>query len=214
MLLSTAHFPPVQYLCKIIDLDSLYLEAQENYQKQSYRNRFRIYGANGPITLSIPIHKSRPLGTPIKEVTIDSSHRWKSVHHRAIQSCYRHSPFYEFYYDDFKAYWEKDWKYLYDLNLHILRTVLHVLELDIEIFETKEFTELVGNMKHDFRGRIHPKKSWNMDPEFKAMEYTQNFSDRYGFQANLSILDLIFQTGPDAVNVLRGSKKSPSPANL
>ena len=205
MLLSTAHFPPLQYISKIVNADSFYLESKENYQKQSYRNRHIIFGANGPITLSIPIVKGRTPGSPIKEVKIDSTDRWRSIHQRAIESSYRHSPFYEFYYDDLRVFWEKDWKFLYDLNLEILICILELLELDINILETSSFSREVEESGTDYRQRIHPKKPWQDDPEFISVEYTQNFSDRHGFIANLSIIDLIFQTGPEAVGILKKS---------
>jgi len=208
MLLSTAHFPPIQYFCKVIDQESFFIESKENYQKQSYRNRFNIFGANGPITLSVPIEKGRSPGYQIREAKIDKSIDWQKIHQKSIQSAYRHSPFYEFYYDDFKTYWEMPVKYLFDLNLNILMKVFEVLELSTDIRETDDFHKKYPHDFNDFRELIHPKVLWSEDTDFIPREYIQNFSDRHGFQANLSILDLIFQTGPDAKNIIRKSKRS------
>ncbi len=207
MLLSTAHFPPIQYFSKIIDLDKFFLESKENYQKQSYRNRFIIYAANGPVSLYIPILKGRTPGQLITEMKIDSSTGWRKVHMKTIQSAYQHSPFYEFFIDDFKPFWEKDWKYLYDLNLEILHTLLDIMDLQIRIEETNVYDSSLDIGEIDLRSLIHPKVDWRNDSSFSPDPYTQNFFDKFGFQANLSIVDLIFQTGPDAVRIIKQSKK-------
>ncbi len=203
MLLSTAHFPPIQFFSKIIDLDSFHLESKEHYQSRSYRNRFIVSGANGPIRLSIPILKSLPTELLIKEVKIDPSKQWRKIHQKTIKSAYRHSPFYEYFIDEFQPYWEKSWKYLYDFNLDILNTIIKILELDIDIIETTEYIEKPACKQTDLRDAIHPKLNWENDTEFKPKQYTQNFSDRYDFIPNLSIIDLIFQAGPDAVNIIK-----------
>ena len=205
MLLSVAHFPPIHYFTKVVDLDSFFIESKEHYQKQSYRNRFRIFAANGPLDLSIPIIRGRTPGQLIREVKVDSAYSWQRNHLKTIQAAYRHSPFYEFYFDEFQPYWEKKWTFLYDLNLHIMFTLLDLLELNIEIIETTDYQDILPEGKPDYRELIHPKRPWEEDPQFRPWQYTQNFSDRHGFQANLSIIDLIFQCGPEAVNVLRES---------
>ena len=205
MLLSTAYFPPIQFFTKIVDQKSFYLESNESYQKQSYRNRFFVYGANGPIRLNIPVVKGRSLGKPIKEVKMDYSEAWNKTHMKTIKSAYSHSPYYEFYIDDFMPFWEKKWVYLYDLNLEIIHVVLDALDLNIKVLETETYTPKDDNNSQDFRKLIHPKVDWKDDPGFIPEHYTQNFSDKHGFQANLSIIDLIFQTGSEAESILRKS---------
>lgn len=205
MLLSTAYFPPIQFFTRIIDEDSFHLETNENYQKQSYRNRFFVYGANGPIRLNIPVVKGRSLGKPIKEVKMDYSETWNKTHMKTIKSAYSHSPYYEFYIDDFIPFWEKRWTYLYDLNLEIIYVILNSLDLNISVLETETYTKISGDQSLDLRKLIHPKVDWKYDPGFTPEPYTQNFSGKHGFQANLSIIDLIFQTGPEAVSILRKS---------
>ncbi len=203
MLLSTAHFPPIQYFCKIINLKEFAIESCENLQKQSYRNRHKVLAANGPIDLTVPLHKGRSPGQLIKDVRLDYSESWNKTHRKTILSAYNHSPFYEYYIDDILPYWEKQWKYLYDYNYEILMTLFDLLDLNIRILDTTEYTAPISN--NDLRILIHPKKSLDLDTEFKPQVYTQNFSDRHGFFANLSILDLLFQTGPEAVKIIKDS---------
>ena len=211
MLLSTAHFPPIQYLSKIIDLNEFSIESCENYQKRSYRNRFRVSGANGPIDLSIPLLKGRSLNQAIRDVRLDYSEAWNQVHRKTILSAYKHSPYYEFYIDDFLVFWEKEWTYLYELNMEILLVLFKILELDINIKETKDFQKPDSQL--DLRYLIHPKNDFHLDPDFTPFEFTQNFSDRRDFIPNLSILDLLFQAGPDTSRIIRESKRIPPPAN-
>ena len=203
MLLSTAHFPPIQYFCKIIYLNEFHIESCENLQKQSYRNRHRILAANGLIDLTVPLHKGRSPGQLIKDVKLDYSESWNKTHRKTILSAYNHSPFYEYYIDDILPFWEKKWNFLFDYNYEILLTLLDILDLNIRILETSEYAAPLGN--NDLRILIRPKKSLDMDTHFSPQVYTQNFSDRHGFLPNLSILDLLFQTGPDAVRILKES---------
>lgn len=205
MLLSTAHFPPIQYFTKIIRHDSLIIEACENYQRQSYRNRFRILAANGPVDLSVPVVKGHSSGMPVKSVRIDYSENWQRIHFKTIESAYRHSPFYEFYIDDFLSFWEKQQTFLYDLNLNILNTLVKVLDLDLTIRETREYLPESAGLTEDYRNSIHPKKEWTEDISFSPSPYIQNFPDRFGFIPNLSIIDLIFQAGPEAGTIIRKS---------
>ena len=206
MLLSTAHFPPVQYFCKIIDLKQVFIEAHDSYQRQSYRNRFRVLGANGPLYLSSPLVKGRSSGQSIKEVKLDYSESWNVNHFKTIRSAYKHSPFYEYYMDDLMQFWEKERTFLFDLNMEIMATLFELLDVSIELKETEDFMEFNEENKSDFRNIIHPKRGWHNDPNFSPQPYTQSFTVRYGFVPNLSILDLLFQKGPEAVSVIKESR--------
>lgn len=205
MLLSTALFPPIQFFSKIIDQDGFSLESRENYQERSYRNRYVVSGANGPIRLSVPIVKGKPTERLIKDVKIDQSDNWCKIHLKTVQSAYKHSPYYDFYFDELHQFWEKKWKYLFEYNLEILEVLLDIMDLDIKISETSEYQVNPIDSQFDFREHIHPKLSWEKDPDFHPQVYTQNFSDRREFIPNLSIIDLIFQVGPDASRIIRNS---------
>ena len=204
MLLSTAHFPPIQYFSKIIDSGELILEARENYQRQSYRNRFIILGANGTISLSVPVIKGHSPGQPVKDVKIDYSGPWQRIHFKTLFSAYSHSPFFEFYIDDLSRFWKDKWSFLYDLNLAALESVIEILGIETSIIESDKFTS-PDDLEFDYREIIHPKCGLDQDPFFKPFPYTQNFSDRHGFIPNLSIIDLLFQAGPESLSIIKKS---------
>ena len=191
MLLSTAHFPPVQYFCKIIDLKQVFIESHDSYQRQSYRNRFRVLGANGPLDLSIPLAKGRSSSQAIKEVKLDYSESWNVIHYKTIRSAYNHSPFYEYYMDDLMQFWEKKRTFLFDFNMEIMSTLFELLDVNIELKETDKFMEFKVENKSDFRNIIHPKKGWLDDPDFSPQPYTQSFAVRYGFVPRSEGYDLV-----------------------
>ncbi len=197
MLLSSTYFPPVQYFSKIASHAEITIEACENYQKQSYRNRCNITSANGIILLAIPIQKGSSPRQLIKDVKISYETDWQRIHSRSIMSAYRHSPFYEFFFDEFTFVWEKKENYLFDLNFKILRKLIELSGFpELVIQESKEFLVFPDD-KPDWRKIIHPKIELEKDESFRSISYEQVFNDRYGFQPNLSILDTLFQLGPE-----------------
>lgn len=203
MLLSIAYFPPVQYFTKLIENSNITLEVCENYQKQSYRNRCNIYGANGIITLIVPILKGRSLRLPLKEMRISYEMKWQKQHFKSIESAYINSPYFEFYIDDLRFIWSKEFKYLFDLNYEILSVLIKLIDIqNVILNETSSYVEKITDMP-DFRYSIHPKVSYKSDPSFIPQYYQQVFSERFGFQANLSILDLLFQKGPETLAFLQ-----------
>ncbi len=207
ILLSVTYNGPVQYFTKFILYDEIWLEAHENYTRQNYRNRCNIYGANGKLPLTIPVITSEKHKTLIKDIRIDNTKNWQKLHWKGIESAYRTSPFYEFIIDDFQPFFSKRFEFLFDLNMEILMKILAILELNPKIILTDRFL-FPGTIEiADMRDSIHPKKPFQSDVLFKPMDYRQVFSDKHGFLANLSIIDLIFNTGPEAVEILRESSK-------
>jgi hypothetical protein len=179
------------------------VEKFENYQKQSYRNRCYIYGANGKQCLTIPVKKQHGEKTPITEVEIDYTYNWQTVHLKSIESAYRLSAFYEYYSDDFKAFYQQDTPLLFEWNNNLLQFVLQVIGIPILPEMTTSYNSIRENCL-DFRNTIHPKpRLMQPDPAFSAIPYQQVFQERYGFMPNLSIVDLLFNEGPVAVEVLR-----------
>jgi hypothetical protein len=189
--LTTAYLGPVEYFDLMIRSDLVYLEACENYEKQSWRNRFRILSANGPIELSIPIIKGSSPKQPIRDVRIDNDQNWQKIHFRSIESAYRHSPYYEYLIDEFRFLWESKQVYLFDYNKIAIDTVLRLLKSKATIKLTEEFQVpgYYGTM--DYRYWIHPKVK-KQGTGFEPVPYHQVFSDRFGFVQNLSILDWLF----------------------
>ena len=204
--LSTAYFPPLQYISKFL-AGSVTIEAHESYRKQSYRNRCKILAANGPMALTVPVAKWHGERMPIAEVQIDYDKPWQNNHLKSIESAYKSSPFYDYYIDDFMPFFENRYERLFDYNQQILEVILKTLGIKPSIDYTTDFDKTIEG-KADLRYSISPKESQQQpDPYFTPVEYYQVFADRHGFTPNLSILDLLFNEGPMAKSILEQSIK-------
>ncbi len=197
ILLSTAYLPPIEYFSCILRADEVYVEKEENYVKQSYRNRCYILSAHGPHLLSVPVYLGSLHKTPLKEIRIDYSKRWQQVHLRAITAAYGSSPFFQFYFEYFEKVISKKIEFLLDLNMELTESVLKMLDIKIKLHYTAKFEPARGS-ENDLRYRISPKES----SLFACKEYLQVFKTGDHFAGGLSIIDLIFNTGPDAVDYL------------
>lgn len=200
ILLSTAYLAPIQYFLLIANAEKVIIESNENYTKQSYRNRCEIYGANGKLPLSIPIKKSNSIKTHIKDIQIDYSTSWQRLHWISIESAYLSSPFFEYYMDEFHPFYEKNFKFLFDYNLELFNHVISILDIDTKITLTNDFIPLDTDNEDDYRFSINPKR--NSSLPFNSHKYMQVFNDKHGFIPNLSILDLICNEGPNAESFL------------
>ncbi len=196
-LFTTAYFAPLSYYVHWVSAQGIYIEMQDNYQKQTYRNRCYIYGANGKLMLNIPVEHAKGKRLQTKDVRICNQQDWQKTHWKSICTAYMSSPYFEFYEDDLYPFFRKKEKYLIDLNFKINQLVCSILEIEMSAQKTCKYIEHPQNIL-DLREVIHPKKELNM--EFKA--YTQVFSNKYGFIPNLSILDLIFCEGNNAMSYL------------
>ena len=205
VLLGTSYFGPIQYFTKFLLSPRRIIERFDHYTKQTYRNRCNIYGANGILSLSVPVQKGAEHKSYVRDVRIDYAKKWRKLHWKGIESAYRHSPFFEFYMDDIQAFLEKKHEFLLDLNLDVLEYLLEVLDIDTGYKLSQEFVEETALNVIDLRESIHPKRAWSEDPQFMPEPYQQVFADRMGFRANLSVIDLLFNEGPDARAVLEKS---------
>lgn len=196
ILLSTAYLPPSEYLSKIKDSEKVLIEGEENYIKQTFRNRCYILAPGGVIILSVPVYKGPALKTPIKFVRIDYSKRWQQVHLRALVSSYSTSPYFEFYYDKISEIILKNHEYLFDLNMDLLGSIMNMLKITREISITKTFQPII-NGSFDFRYKLSPK----IQSPYSTGKFSQTFNNET-FKSGLSIVDLIFNTGPDAIAYL------------
>lgn len=203
ILLSTAYLPPVAYISAISGSDEVILEKEENYLKQTFRNRCYILSANGPHFLTVPVLLGSFHKTAVKEIRIDNSKRWRQVHLGALSAAYRSSPYFEYYFDGIERILTTNHNFLIDMNLDLLDFILSSLRMDKVIRYTDTFLPVKGD-PHDWRYAITPKTPLPHD----YPPYTQVFSSRYGFVAGLSIADLLFNCGPDSPDYF--GKKRPA----
>jgi hypothetical protein len=201
VLLSTAYFPPIIYFSQLVHASEIVIEKEENFPKQTYRNRCIILGANGPLNLSVPVRHVQPK-IKTSDICISNSDNWQPIHYRAIESAYRKSPFFEYYIDDLKKFFIEKPGSLLEFNTRILKTCLELINCRINVHFNKEFEK--EEKDFDFRYKITPKKDLT---EYCFPEYYQVFAVKFGFIQNLSILDLIFNTGPESKDYLRSIYK-------
>ena len=205
-LLQTTYFGPVQWYQKLKRYDHCVIEQYDSYQKQTYRNRCVIATANGLQALTVPVDHS-PLTidhVQCKDLRISDHNQWRRVHWNALQSAYSESPFFEYYADDIRPFFEQKYEFLIDFNEAIRQKMCELLDIDTSVSYSSGFRvqdsgfRVQGSGFMDFREVIHAKHPQD-DPEFQPRSYWQVFQYRYGFQPNLSILDLLFCMGPEAV---------------
>lgn len=198
---------PVNYFAHLVREQEIGLEQFDSYTKQTYRNRCMIMGPNGVLTLSIPVKRKRGVKNHMKEIRIDYDTPWNKNHWRSLVASYASSPFFEYFRDDLVKFYENKFEFLIDLNQQLLERTLQLLGLKILVCCSSSFTEITGEA--DPRYFIHPKKEQTVvDPDFQPVVYHQVFSDRLGFQANLSVLDLLFNEGPAALSILQKCLKT------
>ena len=198
---------PVNYFARLVREEHTLLEQYDNYLKQTYRNRCRILGPNGVLSLSIPVKRRRGEKSLYKEIRVDYDTPWNKIHWKSLVAAYGASPFFEFIRDDLNPFYERRFEFLVDLNLQMLEKTLEIMGLDIPVGLTEAFTEITG--EDDPRAFIHPKRDLVVaDPSFSPVSYHQVFTERHGFQPNLSILDLLFNEGPDSLPILHRSLRT------
>jgi len=193
-ILQTTYFGPVQWYQKLNRYDHCFIEQHDSYQKQTYRNRCVIATANGMQALTVPVEVSGEK-QEVREVRISDHNQWRRIHWNALQSAYSESPFFEYYADDIRPFFEKKYDYLVDFNEAIRQTVCSLIDIHSEVEYT---TDYVRQHPNDYRDIIHAKHS-QPDSDFEPRPYWQVFSHKHGFLPNLSILDLLFCMGPESI---------------
>lgn len=197
--LTSAYLAPVEYYAALAKAETVFLEHCEFYEKQSYRNRCNIAGANGQLALTIPVEKSKGARMLTRDVRISEHSDWQLQHWRSIESAYNSTPFFEYYKDDLIPFYEKKWTFLWDFNAEIQLKMLELLDLQVDIQLTREYKVDLDEKVLDARNSIHPKKEADIDL-FKT--YYQVFEQRFGFIPNLSSIDLLFNMGNESILVL------------
>ena len=216
-LLQTTYFGPIQWYQKLNRFNRCIIEQYDSYQKQTYRNRCIIATANGPQALTVPVEvRSEQCEVSsekciVRDVRISDHNQWRRVHWNALVSAYSESPFFDYYVDDIRPFFEKKFAFLVDFNEEIRQTICGLIDIHPHVeyssFYSPPMQESTIYSPHlqggagggsDFRDVIHAKHP-QPDPDFESRPYWQVFQHKYGFQPNLSILDLLFNMGPESI---------------
>ena len=202
VLLSTTYFGPIQWYQKLYRADEAWIEQHEHFIKQTYRSRCIIATTQGTQALSIPIeHPTSNVQRPtfnvqrIKDIRISDHGNWRHLHWNALQSAYGESPFFEYYEDDLRPFFEKRWTFLFDFNEAIREKLCELLDISPVVRFTEKY---VSDYASDYREAINPKHP-APDPDFQPRRYYQVYEAKHGFLPNLSIVDLLFNMGPEAI---------------
>ncbi len=200
-LIHPTYFPTINTFTQIVNAAELVFEISDNYQKQTYRNRTYIYGANGKLALNIPVTHTHKKREYYKDIKIVNDTYWQSQHWKSLQSAYRTSPFFEFYEDDIAPLFTKKATHLLDFNIACIECIMACLQIDNVYTFTNTYTPTQSLIETKDLRHIAKVKTPHA---FKFKPYTQVFENKYGFIENLSILDLLFNEGPNAITYLNG----------
>ena len=200
LLFGSVYAGNIDYYSALCKASKITIDSNEHFEKQSYRNRCVIAGANGRLNLIVPV--KRKIGkNKLKEVRVDNSQNWRKLHWKSLESAYRTSPYFEYFEHDFyPIYMVNKYDFLLDLNKDIQGVILKNLQLEVPIIYSSSYIDNVDGCI-DLRKDIHPKKS--PSKFYNAPIYTQVFQDKMNHIPNLSILDLLFNEGPMAYELLR-----------
>ncbi len=198
--ISMVYLGPIAYYNALGKANTVLLEQYEYYEKQSYRNRCNIAGPNGVLSLSIPVEKKTGDKTVIRDIRISEHGEWQMQHWKSIESAYNSTPFFEYYKDDFIGFYHKKWNFLWDFNLELQATILDLLELEPSIKFTSDYNIILKENCLDLRQSFHPKKE---NLQISNTPYYQVFEQRFGFQPNLSIIDLLFNMGNESQLIIQ-----------
>lgn len=192
ILLTSAYLPPISFFTAINSGGDVLVEQYDNYCKQTYRNRCVIATAGGKQTLTIPVAKSDSPKQLMKDVRISDHGEWRRQHWNALESAYMNSPFFMYYQDDFRPFYEKKYEFLIDFNTELTRRIMELAGVRKEIKLTESYMRSTDGIT-DLRALAEP----GVQELLNAKPYWQVFKPKYGFQANLSAVDLLFNMGPE-----------------
>ena len=207
-LLSTTYFGPIQWYQKLYRAEEVFIERCETFQKQTYRNRCLIATTNGIQALTVPVadpadkrNQNYSLSIThyslIRDIRISDHGNWRHLHWNALKSAYGESPFFDYYQDDIRPFFEQRWDYLFDFNEAIREKMCELLDIQPTVSMTEGYTPSEV-LAIDFRSAIRPKHP-EPDPDFTPKRYYQVYEQKYGFLPNLSILDLLFNMGTESI---------------
>ena len=175
ILIHPTYFPNIAHFAAMAQANEVTFEADDNFLKQTYRNRTYIYAANGKLLLNIPVIHSQKNRQKYRDVKISKDTNWQSLHWKSLLSAYSTSPFFEFYKDELEPLFNIKTDFIFDFNLKCIETIFECIQLNISTTKTEVFEQTVKNKK-DFRYLVNAKIE---EPEFAT--YNQVFGDKYGF---------------------------------
>ena len=197
-ILPLFYLPPVGYFSMIKkESHPILIDKHENFPKQTYRNRASIYSPNGKLDITVPVVKGAKNHVAAKDVRISYDFAWQRLHWQSLQSCYRSSAYFEYYEDEFAEFYNQKFEFLFDYNLQMFEWILKKIKLNLQFSFSEGYLE-PQEVAVDFREAISTKK----DFEFIIKPYYQVFEDRHDFMPNLSIIDLLFNQGPQSTSFL------------
>lgn len=199
IILPTAYFPPLSWIALMLNSEEALIEIHETYPKQTLRNRCQILSANGKMNLSVPVKKVAGNNTKTHEIEVLYNENWQQIHFRTIESAYNKSPFYFHYRQFLVDFYSKQFNHLIELNQEAMQIVMKMLKVEKVLSYTSEWQKEMPEHS-DFRYNFSDKQSF-----FQCKPYYQVFSDRHTFQPDLSILDLLFNEGPETLRYLKNS---------
>jgi hypothetical protein len=198
LVIHPTYFPNILFFSKILNQDKILFEVNDNYIKQSLRNRTLIYHANGILNLSIPVKYSSKKKQKFKEIEICNETDWQKKHLKSIKFAYRSSPYFEFYENRFEKIFAKKEKFLIDINLKSIALLFELIDRKLKYNFTEKYNQ-------NYTGYLDSREISNFNFSDKSLsfkKYTQVFETKYGFKENLSMLDLLFNYGPNYYNFL------------
>ena len=196
IIVSTSYLPPIGYMLALFRARGVLIELHETYPKQTYRNHCCIYGPNGRQILTVPVNRIHGNHTKTMDVLIPHDSAWQKYHWRSIETAYSNSPFFLYYMDIFRPFFDRKYESLLELNMGVLSSVMDILQIPCRIVTTESYDKNPEGYR-DLRKSLTAKHAI-----LKSPPYTQTFAERQGFIPNLSIIDLIFNLGPEALEYL------------
>lgn len=201
-LLSSAYLPPVSFIAAMASGADVLIEQYDNYVKQTYRNRCVIASASGPLTLTIPTVKADAPKQKVKDVRISDHGEWRRQHWNALESAYMNTPFFMYYADEFRPFYDRKWEFLIDYNMELTGLILRLAGIPVGLKLTESYcpTDRLDKNTLDFRSWIEPDICRESAPS--QQPYWQVFRQKYGFLPNLSAVDLLFNMGPEMRSIV------------
>ena len=201
VVLPSAYLAPISYYCRLLAYRNVLIEQCEHYIKQTYRNRCVIATESGPLSLTVPVEKVAA-NTPVSEIRISDHGNWRHLHWQALMTAFDKTPYFEYYADDFRPFYEKRYEYLVDYNEALRELLCGLLNIEPNVALTSTYASYP--YAEDCRALFSP-KSKTQDIHFAQKPYYQVFAQKNGFLPDLSIVDLLFNMGPESIYILKQS---------